>query len=541
MARPWEDRYSVKERLRPCYESDDTGFSKCFVAVDLATSTRAETQRHIKIYQTNHPDYPQSLFEDEIEALQVAEKYKIDTPRLVSDHRDGHAAVIATTMVPGRHLGHFLKSSHSDPSCQGCKSPFHFKSKFRNGFTGDNAINLLVGLARNLAKMHKAGLAHRDIKPDNLVWDPATETVSVVDLASGGRCGGIERPPEKVIDSCSDVWMFGVLFLQMQPELWAKANLANCLDPDPEKRPTMEMVAHALIKHNSPVRWWKSGTHRFAGVSLILALLFSPYFLSTDKKPLAEIREVHIIDPLTASLNRLRLLKKKDDVVGMLALWDNDTSGVPDETFAKSVFDSGHQGEVLITPSSLGGGCYSKNALWVGRWVTRGERVALQVYIGRNLVTYSGVIQSLSYDAISSRPFVSLWTKEGVARVSLPQISVYGTPIKQPKDVFFYRGSQFRDSFVSGVFDLEDLESIAGIFNFGTSDDVRWTTEIPLTTLLNAIGHQVQLKILWSPNLELGRITYEGQLPKTAEDLSQCGDFRLIFSQDKLFLRKGGR
>ena len=81
--------------------------------------------------------------------------------------------------------------------------------------------------------MHKSGVCHRDIKPDNIIYNPVTEKIKLIDFNIAKR-GGIDassikmmtktgtpvyKAPEMieniVYDEKVDLWMAGCVLYQM--------------------------------------------------------------------------------------------------------------------------------------------------------------------------------------------------------------------------------------------------------------------------------------------------------------------------------------
>jgi serine/threonine protein kinase len=52
------------------------------------------------------------------------------------------------------------------------------------------ALDVAIAITRSLAHVHAAGVIHRDVNPSNIVYDPATRTVKLIDFELATRARG---------------------------------------------------------------------------------------------------------------------------------------------------------------------------------------------------------------------------------------------------------------------------------------------------------------------------------------------------------------
>lgn len=173
----------------------------------------------------------------------------------------------------------------------------------------DDAVEIGVQVADGLAAAHETGIVHRDVKPENLVFDGGGR-VKVVDfgLARSEGAGSTAGTPAYMspeqregarVDARADVWALGVVLYEMlagrrpfeppgspgelpaplrelRPELpeGLLALVEACLRPDPAARPsTAGEVADALRAVANPAPGRLGGRRMLAGSAALLALL----------------------------------------------------------------------------------------------------------------------------------------------------------------------------------------------------------------------------------------------------------------------------
>ena len=139
-------------------------------------------------------------------------------------------------------------------------------------------LRLAIGVAAALTQVHRRGLVHKDIKPANIVVDPATGTVKLTGFGIASRLPRERQapaPPESIagtlaymapeqtgrvnrsIDARSDLYALGVTLYQMitgslpftatDPMEWFHCHIARKPPPPSERLASVPAVVSALI------------------------------------------------------------------------------------------------------------------------------------------------------------------------------------------------------------------------------------------------------------------------------------------------------
>jgi PAS domain S-box-containing protein len=140
-------------------------------------------------------------------------------------------------------------------------------------------LGLAVRIARAVADLHEAGIIHKDLKPTNILVDPATSEVKLVDLGIATRLPREQqaaRPPQliegslpyvspeqtgrmnRALDSRSDLYSLGVTFHQMltgrlpfearDPLEWVHCHIAREPASPSQVAPGVPEAAAGIVK-----------------------------------------------------------------------------------------------------------------------------------------------------------------------------------------------------------------------------------------------------------------------------------------------------
>ena len=115
-------------------------------------------------------------------------------------------------------------------------------------FTDEDSRHIIRQLLLILKEVHSAGVIHRDIKPDNIMYDPSTKKVGLVDFdqkfTRGYRAPEVILFPSRPAQAPSDAWGVGIVCYQ----------LINRDYPFPTPNDTLAEKYRPIQKNCSPER-----------------------------------------------------------------------------------------------------------------------------------------------------------------------------------------------------------------------------------------------------------------------------------------------
>jgi serine/threonine protein phosphatase PrpC len=276
---------------------------------------------------------------DEVEGGEVALKFPKPQIAAVATH---HAAFVREAWVSARvqspWIGHVVELPPGRQTCLYTVMPLYQGELLETRLARSPAIGLeegrsiALGLARGVAALHRAGIIHRDIKPDNIILEGGG-SLKLIDLGVARAPGWEEAPPAEIPgapgyaapemfegeagNEATDIYALGVTMFRaftgefpygnpdapgarrdrpkkltlLRPDLpaWLEAVLARAIAADPRERFhdvmefALEMEAGPkaqvsvrrpqTLLERAPLQFWQ-GVAALLGIALLLSLLW---------------------------------------------------------------------------------------------------------------------------------------------------------------------------------------------------------------------------------------------------------------------------
>lgn len=93
-----------------------------------------------------------------------------------------------------------------------------------NVLTLENKFSIVKNIIKGIEELHRLGIIHNDLKLDNILYDPVTLSVKLIDFSSSffSHCTPINNAttpiynsPDQIKNQQSDIWSVGILILKL--------------------------------------------------------------------------------------------------------------------------------------------------------------------------------------------------------------------------------------------------------------------------------------------------------------------------------------
>lgn len=195
--------------------------------------------------------------------------------------------------------------------------------------------HVIVGMVNELKELHKNGLYHRDIKPEQFHYDPQTEKVTLIDL---GSAIDVKKPDiiEVGIQGLSPVYItpehLALYLKNLDPEARKKADEKypdkEALRNDPKLKKEYDALVKNIKKELRAVNYHFSEKTDVYALGLSIGQLYgltkdaSPnelFNLPKDKDQYFDSAPIlAIVDPTEATQSKVKDPKERDDIITFL-------------------------------------------------------------------------------------------------------------------------------------------------------------------------------------------------------------------------------
>lgn len=120
-------------------------------------------------------------------------------------------------------------------------------------------INCIISIAQCVDGIHSLGVVHNDITLNNILYDPITLSIKIIDFSSSFFEGHEQincttpryASPENIKSKSSDIWAFGIILKHINScnNTFIDNLIKSCLQEDPKCRPSIKDILKLLHRY----------------------------------------------------------------------------------------------------------------------------------------------------------------------------------------------------------------------------------------------------------------------------------------------------